>query len=487
MRRNSKVLRSHVPSILRLVPARLAAVVTGTPRDEIKVLKTDNRVMPPLRLIERLCLRFAVKPTQIISLDPVGTLRDVAPNWFRDGSERAKVAICGMGNVGHAMAGMLAARSDVSVRILVSSENRADEVRNNIESQGGLRVVGGGPDIVGRPAFVSHVAEKAVGDADLVILCAPAHVHLPLLHLVVPSMRQGSHLTCVPAAGGFNWKAQAVLRETGKDVGIFGIGGVPWMCKLQGKGATVRISNAKKINALQPLRAADSVFVTDVASLLLGMPVIDMATFLNINLAPANQLLHPGILYSLFKDWTGEPLPDAPLFYESLSEEGAGVLQALDNELLATARAIHAHVPDYWMSAAVSLHMGIRIGYEGQIGDQSTLRRAIVTNRAYQGIRTPMRSTPEGLVPDFGSRFLVEDIPHGMAILKGVAEIVGVETPMLDRVMSWCQQKMGKEYLVDGRLCGRNVGETAAPQVFGIADPATLVASCLPAAAVPTH
>lgn len=75
---------------------------------------------------------------------------------------------------------------------------------------------------------------------------------------------------------------------------IFGVGGIPWMCKLRDP-ATVRMSSAKSINAYQPLRAADSGFVADVLSALLGMPMVEMESFLNISLAPSNQLLHPGI------------------------------------------------------------------------------------------------------------------------------------------------------------------------------------------------
>ena len=100
------------------------------------------------------------------------------------------------------------------------------------------------------------------------------------------------------------------------------------MCKLQGPGV-VRISNAKSVNAFQALRASDSAFVADLMGVLLGMPMIEMESFLNISLAPSNQLLHPGILYAQFRDWDGTPLTEAPLFYEGLTAEGARILGAM--------------------------------------------------------------------------------------------------------------------------------------------------------------
>ena len=51
---------------------------------------------------------------------------------------------------------------------------------------------------------------------------------------------------------------------------------------------------------------------------------------------------------------------------------------------------------------------------------------------------------------------------------QGVADIVGVATPTIDRILLWAQGHMGKEYVVGGRLGGRDVAETHAPQRFGI-------------------
>ncbi|MDZ7827698.1 MAG: NAD/NADP octopine/nopaline dehydrogenase family protein [Gammaproteobacteria bacterium] len=103
--------------------------------------------------------------------------------------------------------------------------------------------------------------------------------------------------------------------------------------------------------------------------------------------------------------------------------------------------------------------------------------------RAYRGVRTPMVRGPDGHRPDFSHRFFAEDVPHGLVIARGVAEIAGVATPEIDRVLDWCQQIMGREYLVDGRMAGRDLAESAAPQAFGIDDADALIASVLPALA----
>ena len=70
--------------------------------------------------------------------------------------------------------------------------------------------------------------------------------------------------------------------------------------------------------------------------------------------------------------------------------------------------------------------------------------------------------------PDFGYRYLTEDIPRGQCVLKGVAQIAQVETPTIDRLIRWADSVTGKRYLTDdGILNPVTVRETAAPQAFG--------------------
>jgi len=71
-------------------------------------------------------------------------------------------------------------------------------------------------------------------------------------------------------------------------------------------------------------------------------------------------------------------------------------------------------------------------------------------------------------VPNFNYRYLKEDVPCGTVVTKGVAEIVGVPTPTIDKVILWSQERMGKEYIVDGKLKGKDLKETRAPQRYGL-------------------
>ena len=57
-----------------------------------------------------------------------------------------------------------------------------------------------------------------------------------------------------------------------------------------------------------------------------------------------------------------------------------------------------------------------------------------------------------------------------MIVIRGIAELAGVSTPMLDEVIMWCQKVMGKEFLVDGKVSGKDLHMTRCPQMYGFID-----------------
>merc|ERR1712113_951832 len=106
--------------------------------------------------------------------------------------------------------------------------------------------------------------------------------------------------------------------------------------------------------------------------------------------------------------------------------------------------------------------------YAGQIEDDSTIKGCTSTNDGFKGFRCPMKQEGDGWVPDFANRYFTEDIPEGFCMYKGIADLAGVETPTIDHILGFFQNLMGKEYLKDGKLAGKDVGETKSPQRYGV-------------------
>lgn len=424
-----------------------------------QMIQDDERLIPPPALLLAVLRAFPGVQKNLVLIDPEADSAYGKP---------MQVTVCGCGNLGHVFAGLLSARPELTVNVLVSSAERAHLLARRVEANNGIQVRRREGDVLGRPDLITHDPALAVPGSRLILLCVPSHVEDALLQKIIPFLDSDVFIGSVPAAGGFNWKAEHWLKHFKADATVFGLATIPWMCKIVKPGEEVNILGTKDFDAQVTIPAARTQEVSDLLAGLLQMPVLNLDSFLNISLYPANQLLHSAISYDLFHDWDGTPLAEPPLFYEHIGESAAELLQAMDNELQQLCRALEQKIPGLDLRTVLPLGFSIRSAYADDIADASTLRSCIATNRAYAGIRAPMVAVDGGYAPDFQCRFYLEDVPHGLVVIKGVAELADVATPAIDRVLSWCQTKMGCEYLVDGKLQGKDVRDSGAPQRYGM-------------------
>jgi opine dehydrogenase len=441
---------------------------TGMPVDLVERLFADERLMPDAQIFLRAGMYFWQTPAEFLSVDASPRSPwDLVGKPERAG-EPFRITICGMGNLGHVLAGRLPSVPGVEVDVLVSTPERAALLSAAMDAAGGVRVESDRGDAMGRPRSMGSDAAAIVPGSDLVLFCVPTHAQPALLERVVPHLSPGALLGAIPAVGGFQWLAADALRRHGKDATIFGVLAIPWMCKTQKPGEVVRILGWKQSNGIATADGRRTREVCDLMAALTTTPVVDLGSFLQITLNPGNQILHPGIMYSLFREWRGEALPwtESPLFYEGLHREGAEILEAMSDELQAIKHAVEG-ASGVALDMVLPLSMSILAGYGDLVRDRSSLHRIITTNPAYAGIRTPMIEVPGGRVPDLGSRFFHEDIPYGVVVLRSLAEMAGVPTPTLDAILGWAQALMGKSYLVDGRVRGADVAASGAPSRYG--------------------
>ena len=182
-------------------------------------------------------------------------------------------------------------------------------------------------------------------------------------------------------------------------------------------------------------------------------------------------------MYGAWKDWDGTPLAERPAFYHGCTDAGVEAVEGMQSEAVAVIDALCARLGLPYPRELKDIRADLAVCYGDAVSDPSTLGSLLRTNKAYDGIMQPMKPAPGGggMVPDWGARVLTEDVPCGLCALRGAAEVLGVPTPWVDRVMEWAQARMGKEYLVGGRMVGRDVGETDAPQAFGEKAPEDLL------------
>jgi len=446
-----------------------AAARLGVPPELLDALVGDDRLLPSGHLLQGLCFLLAVQPRDLVAYDP--TVADLgALLGISERRRRPRIAILGAGNLGHVMVGVLGARDDLEVTLLVSSPARRATIEAGLDGQAGIEVHFPDRVVTGRPDLITVEPAEAVAGAAMVLLCVPSHVEPPLLERIAPHLEPAAMVGAIPAAGGFQWAAARALLPHRPAVTIFGLAAIPWMCQLVTPGHAVRVLGTKTIDGLAVAAGPDGAgaLVADALANLTSIPFLDIGDFLQITLNPGNQLLHPGILFRLFDGKVDAVFNEPPLFYESLDETGADLLQAMGDELVALCRAIEART-GVDLGMVLPLQLSILAGHGPAVADPTSLRSTIATNRAYAGIRTPMIPVEGGYRLNRDSRFFFEDVPFGLVVLRGIADTLGQPVPTIDRLLDWMQAIMGRSYLVRGRLDGADLAASGAPQRYGFA------------------
>ena len=380
-----------------------------------------------------------------------------------------QITICGGGNAAHALAGLIASRREYTVNVYAPYGDEAEQWRKGIEARGGIALVShDGSTQMGRPERVSGNPDDVVPGSRVVLLSLPAFAHQTTFSDIAPYVEEGAWVGALPARGGLDWCGSSLIEFEGKSVVVFGLQTLPWACRIREYGQEVAILGTKTEVDLAAWPSHYVVEVAEVLSDLVCVPMRPISSFLSLTLANTGQLIHPGVMYGLFRDWDGQLYAEAPLFYQGVDASTADILQQLSDEIQSLRALLEERYPGLDLSAVQPLHDWLQRAYGEEIDDCSSLQICFVTNRGYAGLQAPMRASDEGLVPDYHSRYLSEDVPYGLLVARGIAELADLPTPMIDKVITWAQAHMGREYLVDGKLQECNPSISRAPQCYGL-------------------
>ena len=158
---------------------------------------------------------------------------------------------------------------------------------------------------------------------------------------------------------------------------------------------------------------------------------------------------------------------EIPLFYRSVDQNTADLLEAMSREILKVKRVIE-NILDLKLEAVTSISQWMLESYADNIEDKSTLFRMFQSNLSYRSLRVPVKLVNGLYQIDVKSRYLTEDIPYGLLVSKAIAELADVSTPKIDEVIETAGRWMDVQYLVNGKLHGQDLVKTRIPQNFGL-------------------
>jgi len=326
-----------------------------------------------------------------------------------------KVCICGGGNLGHVIAGYVAAKQDYEVRLLTRRPRQWGDL--TVEKPDGS-------ETTAALSLVTDNPRQAVGGADIVLLCLPGYSIREVLLQIKPYLQPSTAVGSVVSSTGFFFQAMEVLPP---DIPLLGLQRVPFIARVIEYGHRARLMGYKEELRLAVEHSPRGEELRGMIEQLLDTPTRLMNNFYEVSLSNSNPLLHPARLYDLWADYQpGVVYDHVPLFYEEWTEHAAMLYMAMDDELqqlLAVLPVEPGCVPsvlDYYEST-----------------DAPSLAQKLQSIEAFKGIKAPMKAVKGGFVPDTQSRYFTEDFPYGLAVVQQLARQKGVATPAMDRCLEW--------------------------------------------------
>ena len=326
------------------------------------------------------------------------------------------ICICGGGNLGHVVLGVLAAQPQNRVSLLTNHPQRwADTVMVTDPN---------GKQYVGKIAQITNRAEDVIPHSDIVLFCLPGFAIREELEKIRPYLSATTAVGSIVSSTGFFFEAQRLLP---KEQPLFGFQRVPFISRTTEYGRSAELKGYKPLLNLAVEQTADKEALRLTIEQLFHTPTQLLQSHYEASLTNSNPLLHPSRLYTLWKDWhEGIVYDKNPYFYADWTLEAAQLYIDMDAEfqtLLRTLPVRSEAIPD------------VLTYYESH--DAASLAHKLRTIPAFQGILSPMKEVEGGFLPDFHSRYFTEDFPFGMRFIIEVAQEKGVQIPKIKEVYEW--------------------------------------------------
>jgi hypothetical protein len=325
----------------------------------------------------------------------------------------------------------------------------------------------------GRIDVVSSDAKELMKNSDIVLWTGPVYATKECFENLRPYINpRRTAVGTIFAQGLIHLLAQ---RTFGPEVRFFALRNIPWLCRAVTAGVESEIVGAKTSIDVMTMNL-DEEFVKQFVEPLFVVqktgtwePVIRvLPDFCPIVFNPANQIIHPARYWAMFRNWNGKPLEgdqEPPQWlYRGMDEVAGQVLEVLDEELQSLKDAYYAATGAEGCKEVIPLRTRLNAQYGNQIEDSSTLAKMVGTNKAYSAAKTPVIRTKLGVMPASNHRVVLDDIGWGLCTLVSIAERleaagVPTSTTMMRMLIEWHQNMMGKEFLFNGKLRGRDCAD----------------------------
>lgn len=359
------------------------------------------------------------------------------------------ICIIGGGNIGTAIAVELAQRNQVTMLTGRPNAWKKEVMSFDTESK----------EIINATLYnITNDPKSAVENADVVIMTVPSFLMEREIRRCEPYLKSGTAFCVMPGTGGVEFLCREMINN---GVILVGFDRVTHVARVNVYGESANVAKKKKVR-VAAIPNSETQKMATLMSTLFNMECEPLANYLTVTFTPSNPIVHTARLYDMFGTYKEGMVWDRNiLFYAEWTDFASEMMLGCDDELQSTCRRIEG-AENIDLSGVIPLkqHYGIK--------DVPGLTHKMQSITSMQSLTSPMLLDGEKYIPDFDSRYFLEDFPYGLCILKGFAELVGKPTPYMDCILKWYCDIAEKSYYTGDDFNGKDLLETAIPQNYGI-------------------
>lgn len=327
--------------------------------------------------------------------------------------EKMSVCICGGGNLGLVCAAVFAAEGH-KTSLLTGHPSDWSSLIHATDPDGKI--------YEGELHRVSADAADVIPEADLVFLCMPGNHIESTLAKIKPFLRPDAIVGSIVSSTGFFFFVDEIIPGQP----VFGFQRTPFIARTEEYGRSALLLGYKPSVNIAVENVKDTEALRKQLAGMFRTPVCLLENRYEAALTNSNPILHTGRLYSMWGKGKVKPAEEQSLFYAEWTDDASQTIIDMDAEFMTLLDSLGVRkgaVPtllEYYESA-----------------DAPSLTRKIRSINAFATIKSPMKETPQGWMPDYTSRYFTEDFGYGLRFIKMLAERQKLRTPTIDRVYEW--------------------------------------------------
>lgn len=328
------------------------------------------------------------------------------------------ITIIGAGNIGSAILAILSQRENISVTVYSTKKHLwSDSLKyKKINSNSEWKTVKG--------FYVTDKLEEAVKNANQILITLPSFMREKFMSDIKAYINPDALIVFIPGCGGIEFFCRELIE---KNYRIIGFERVPAVSRIKEYGKSVEFECKKSLRIAGLNLSSDEMKdICEIFSYEFGFEFIPLSNYLAVTLTPANPIMHPARLYSMFKDKNKNSIIDHNiLFYGEWDNETSKCLLKCDEELQELCSII-----------GVDEVKSLKEHYEAYTAEQMTEKLKSILS--FKNIYAPLKCDCLGnFKVDLESRYFMEDFPFGLFIIKGLCDICNVKADMIDAIINW--------------------------------------------------